>query len=567
MPRPPRPYTLTPELVSRNAGGPVVCLDAGAIGRSYRVRPERPGAHLVARVEHADISPPGAPSDPSEVEPVPSLMRVEIRGPIEQRAGYHDLCGGWSDGYDAITERMSAALDAGDVLLMVDSPGGAAMGIAECVRRIQEAKVRTGRRITGYVDCAGSAAYWIAAAICDELFVQVQGMAGSIGARSAWCGVAGALAKEGVEVVHFAFPPGKVALAPETPLSETGRSRAQRDVMDVFEMFAGAVSTARGLSRDEIIELDADCLTGSAAFEAGLVDGVESLEVVTEYALALASGQESMMEKKQAGEAEMPDDEREKAEGDVPDEEAEDEKKDPKAQEEEEEDEEEAPESVPPSARSSAASPSASYASLAGVPEGSSDLTIRTALVHRVSVYQHAVKLTGEHAPGKITGALDAIAADAKESARLRTERDDARKLSLAAERMELLRQLHAARIHTRGELFVDVVEGNPPKRVGMKPARLFGPGPEGRSIENLRGYVKAKIPKDADTDLASRRETPFQPAAKTLEEAKREQGMSAAAIEEAKKHPAVIAAASRPGAQPIDKIARAHVAAFGGAS
>lgn len=296
MPHRTRTYRLTPDLVAAYAGGPVVCLDVGAIGRTYRLHTTRPGPSRnrpITRRADAGLQP--ITTAPAEgIEPLPLVIRVDMRGPLEQRAGYYDVCGGWTDGYDAITERMTTALEAGDVLLVADSPGGACAGIVEAVRRIQAVKAGHGRRITGYVDeCAGSAAYWILASVCDEIFLPEQGMVGSIGARSAWYGCAGALAKDGLEVEYFAFPPGKIAFAPERPLSDAGRERGQRDVMIAFEAFAAAVSQARGISRDAIVDvLDADMLTGEAAVAAGLVDGVETLEAVVTYTLAMAAGAE-----------------------------------------------------------------------------------------------------------------------------------------------------------------------------------------------------------------------------------------------------------------------------------
>ena len=65
----------------------------------------------------------------------PSLVRVDLSGPLEQRAGYHDPCGGWSDGHDAIAERLCEAFASGDVLLVVDSPGGAAAGLQQAAAR------------------------------------------------------------------------------------------------------------------------------------------------------------------------------------------------------------------------------------------------------------------------------------------------------------------------------------------------------------------------------------------------------------------------------------------------
>lgn len=511
-----------------------------------------------ARAEY-DLVEPGSPSSATEIEPLPSVVRVEIRGPIEQRAGYHADCMGWGDGYDAIGERMAEALESGDVLLVIDSPGGACAGLAECVRRIQAKKAHTGRRITVYVDeCCCSAAYWIAASVADEIFVPEMGVIGSIGARSSWYGCAGALAKDGIETRYFAFPPGKVAFAPELPLSDAGAERGQRDIMLAFEAFAAAVDAGRGLSRDALVQLDADALTGAAAVQAGLADGVETFESVAAYALAMAvqtSQETKTMPEKREEMPEKPED----AGAEEEEYEEEGEEEPGQDMQDEDEDEEGPPSSVPPSARRS--SPAASLSVLAGVPAGSSELAIRTALAGRVSVYQHAARVTGRAAPGEITGALDAIAKDAAAVGRMRAERDDALRKSNAAERMQLLRKLAAMGTHTAGELFrYDAGPGG--ERVIAGPAKLWGPGPSGRTLANLRGYVAQCEARAPGTPAPRAARDPFQPKPAASRTAPGEP--TQAEVDAAKQHPAVLNAFNRPGnTQTLDALARTHARHF----
>jgi len=236
------------------------------------------------------IGTTGGTLDVYEADLDPSVTIVTVRGPLEQRASLHSECGGWTDGHDAIAERLCAALCEGDVVLVIDSPGGAHAGLQEAIRRVQKCKADYGRRITAYADeMIGSAAYWWAATVADEIYLPEAGIVGSIGARSSHCSEAGHLAQEGVEVTYFAAPgAGKVAFAPELPLSEIGKQRGERDVWIAFEAFASAVSSSRGLSRDDLIKLDADALTGQMAVDAGLADGVASFDDVLAYALAMA---------------------------------------------------------------------------------------------------------------------------------------------------------------------------------------------------------------------------------------------------------------------------------------
>ncbi|HMI84859.1 MAG TPA: S49 family peptidase [Polyangiaceae bacterium] len=296
------------EDLAASHGGEVICLHPLAIGQRYRLFASRQGPEQNVRLardafgvprttalygSRADVISPNGEVTELDIDPdeAPIVTRVDIQGPLEQRAGYYDPCAGWTDGHDALAERMIAALEEGDVLMVIDSPGGAHAGLEEAVRRVVEAKEEHGRHVIAYADeMIGSAAYWWAACVADEIYGPKSMIVGSIGARAGHGSIAGALAKEGVEVTYFAWPgEGKVAFAPELPLSDVGRMRGNRDVAMAGESFAASVGPRRGMTRDEIVELDADALHGVLALNAKLVDGIASLEDVMEYALALAA--------------------------------------------------------------------------------------------------------------------------------------------------------------------------------------------------------------------------------------------------------------------------------------
>lgn len=277
----------------------MICLDMHAVGKRHKLYAKRPGPELNrvlawASSERASVidsdDPDAEGSSLSQPEEIPALVQVQIHGVIEQRAGYHEPCAGWSDGHDAIAERLIAAMQTSDVFIEFDSPGGAAAGLEEAVNRVLRAKAELGRRITGYAnEMIGSAAFWWAACVCDEIYAPKAGMIGSIGSRGAHESCSEALKMNGYKVTYFAFPgPGKVAFAPELELSELGKQRGNRDVTICGEAFVKAVCSARGLKRKAVIELDADMLHGPAALEFGLIDGIAPIEEVITYAAALA---------------------------------------------------------------------------------------------------------------------------------------------------------------------------------------------------------------------------------------------------------------------------------------
>ncbi len=285
----------------------MVCLAAGAIGRRYRLHARRPGAamnlrpfRLGASVEWRTDLPSGANHKIESVaEAPPALVRVDISGPLEQRAGFYDPCGGWSDGHDAVAERLCAAFAEGDVLLVVDSPGGACAGIQQGLATALKAKAANGRHVTVWADeMIGSAAAWWSLAIGDEIFIPAAGQVGSIGARGEHLDISKAMEIAGEKKTYFADPPEKIALAPEYPLSKVGAERGNRDVSIAANSFreavcAGPIGQRRGLTPEGLVALGADMLTGLAAVNAGLADGVASFDEVVAYALAQAGREEN----------------------------------------------------------------------------------------------------------------------------------------------------------------------------------------------------------------------------------------------------------------------------------
>ncbi len=521
-------YQLTHQLAAEY-GGAVMCIDERAFGQRFRLHSQRPGAQFNHPISRDDvIQPDGVIRDTQDlvaVEQPPAVMRVDIRGPIEQRSGFHDPCGGWSDGHDAVAERLIAALETSDVLLVCESPGGAHAGLQEAVRLVLREKEIHGRRVTGYVDeLCGSAAFWWMACVCDEIYLPEAGMIGSIGARAGHESIAGALAHEGREVTYFAWPgPGKVAFAPEMPLSELGKQRGNRDVSAAGEAFAAAVGPRRGLTRDEIVDLNADVLTGFAAVRAKLADGVASLDEVLEYALAMAGRGETMAIRteedprdpktpEQARAEEPPKPGHPDPDGDEPEDESdEDEEKlvperakyckecgskmryedeeDPDKEDEgddEPESEDRTRNQPPPPEQDRRAA--ASVAGIFGLRANASLPSVKSAAIAYAKLGAAVMKATGTKGPGAALGALQALIDDASEAAKLREKNQALKSTANARERHDLLNKLASANLpgYTRGDLFVDA-ESNGTRTVS--PAPQFAE----MKLSTLRGLVEAK--------------------------------------------------------------------------
>ena len=156
----------------------------------------------------------------------------------------------------------------------------------------------------------------------------------------------------------------------------------------------------------------------------------------------------------------------------------------------------------------------ASLAAIFGLQANASGPAIKSAAMRAQRVYAHAAKLTGRSGE-QVLGGLDAMAEDAAASTKMRDELNVIRRAQNSAERVALLEKLAAAGVHPRGELFVDVVEGD--KIVGRRPAKLWGAGPEGKSLAHLRGYVASKI---ANGSHAPAQRSPYEPDASKVSSA-----------------------------------------------
>lgn len=195
-----------------------------------------------------------------------------------------------SSAYDMLLKELAAALDnpkVKAVILDVDSPGGEVTGCAEVAQHIFD--LRGDKPIIAYTtgNCA-SAAYWIASA-CDEVVVSPTSLVGSIGVVKSIRDYSKAMEKAGVteiEVVSSQSPYKRT-----DPASKDGRTREQRQVDALADVFVDAVARNRAVSRTDVLENfgQGDCFVGQLAVEAGLADRTGSLEeLIAEFSGAKA---------------------------------------------------------------------------------------------------------------------------------------------------------------------------------------------------------------------------------------------------------------------------------------
>ncbi|WP_437590461.1 S49 family peptidase [Sorangium sp. So ce1000] len=246
----------------------VLALHESAIGGTFSLAEEAPPAA-------------GAPAARRE-----RVRVVSISGPLQTRAEVH-LCG-YADGYDAIVSRVGAAFASTDVdavVLDVLSPGGDAVGNLEAARRLRQMAQESGKGLLAAVTMGYSAAYALASA-AEAIYVLASGGAGSIGTLAVHVSEARALKAEGLDVTILRSDPTKAMGHPAEALSEEARAELQRRVDTLGAAFRELVVEHRGLTASDLAELGARTRHGSAAVDAGLADGIGSLEDVIALAAA-----------------------------------------------------------------------------------------------------------------------------------------------------------------------------------------------------------------------------------------------------------------------------------------
>nr|WP_305908476.1 S49 family peptidase [Methylomarinum sp. Ch1-1]MDP4521312.1 S49 family peptidase [Methylomarinum sp. Ch1-1] len=152
------------------------------------------------------------------------------------------------------------------IVLNFSSPGGSVTGVNELANAIKAMNKPTVAYVSGM---AASAAYWLAAA-CDEIVIDATATLGSIGV----VGIYSAKSKREIEIVSSNAPHKRPDLE-----TDAGRSVAQSHVDALESVFVSALSQLRpSLSQDRIKALGGDVRVGANAVQAGLADGLGSLQ-------------------------------------------------------------------------------------------------------------------------------------------------------------------------------------------------------------------------------------------------------------------------------------------------
>ncbi|KRB73449.1 S49 family peptidase [Noviherbaspirillum sp. Root189] len=169
------------------------------------------------------------------------------------------------------------------IIQYIDSPGGTVDGTQLYANDVFSA--RSAKPIISLASgTMASAAYWFGSAAGRVYIADETTQVGSIGVVATHTDVSQAEMQRGVKTTEIVAGQYKRIASQYGPLTESGKQAMQDQVDYFYSIFVGAVAKHRGVSTDVVLKDMADgrIFIGQQAIDAGLVDGVSTLEQLVE---------------------------------------------------------------------------------------------------------------------------------------------------------------------------------------------------------------------------------------------------------------------------------------------
>ena len=227
---------------------------------------------------------------------------LPINGVISKRMNLMtQISGGVSS--ELVARDLSAALadpDVNSIILQIDSPGGTVDGTEPLANLIKSAT----KPVIALADgTMASAAYWIGCAANAIYMTDTLTQVGSIGVVSTHTDISGAEAQRGIKTTEIAAGKYKRIASQYGALTEGGKQTMQDQVDYIYSMFVQSVASNRGVSVDTVLQNMADgrIFIGQQAIDAGLVDGVSTLDALIAKLSQQGAGQVTGISKQKSG--------------------------------------------------------------------------------------------------------------------------------------------------------------------------------------------------------------------------------------------------------------------------
>lgn len=253
------------------------------------------------------------------INPDTMVGTLDVSGSLMYRKGSMGADCTELTSYEGLKRQTEDMISEGvkSIVLMVDSGGGMAFGMASAANYISKITKQAGVKTTAYVDGSGYSAAYGLSVLADEIVLNPQSSVGSVGVVVALYNDSKMLENAGVSRQFVFAGENKIPFDNKTgEFTDSFISDLQKSVNKTYTMFTRHVATHRGMSEQAVIDTQAATFDAEEALELGLADKIMELEdFELEYGLKVSgksSSSSSVMyelsgDNKSTSEGNMPD--------------------------------------------------------------------------------------------------------------------------------------------------------------------------------------------------------------------------------------------------------------------
>jgi signal peptide peptidase SppA len=237
-----------------------------------RMLGEQPGEPAAA----VDVTEARSRQGPSILD---GIAVIDVFGTLVQRHSSLNALSGLTS-YEQLDSELSEAIknpSVKGVLLVIDSPGGEALGVFDFANRVFGLADNPKPIWAIAEDIATSAAYLIGSAT-NRFYVTQSAIVGSIGVVLAHWDWSKRLGDVGIKVTHIHAGERKVDLSNFRPMDADALEHLQQLVDDHYGLFVAQVSRNRNISERAVRATKARLYVGARALEEGMADGIQTVE-------------------------------------------------------------------------------------------------------------------------------------------------------------------------------------------------------------------------------------------------------------------------------------------------
>jgi len=220
-------------------------------------------------------------NEPKGYQVIDGVAVLPIEGVIAKRMNMFSQISGGVSTEMAVRDLAAAQQDSAvhSIILAIDSPGGTVDGTQTLATAVKQSTKPIVSLASGTM---ASAAYWIGSAANAVYITDSTTNVGSIGVVTSHTDISKAQAAQGIKTTEISAGKYKRIASNYEPLSKEGRQSIQDHVDYLYSLFVDAVASQRGVDADKVLADMADgrIFIGQQAIDAGLVDGVSTLDAL-----------------------------------------------------------------------------------------------------------------------------------------------------------------------------------------------------------------------------------------------------------------------------------------------